>query len=163
MFCRILLILHFILTISYYFLIFHLFCSISTYLTHKVRSQESWLYLPLSLTLSQFTQYHGCYLVCLSWDCFFLLLISISTPQCRLFSFFSEIIANDVLVCNLISSNSFFTLLLVILWTENFIIIFPCLKFFKRFSLGKKNLPDTVYTFLVLTLTAVPWWFPTQL
>lgn len=100
---------------------------------------------------SQFTKCHWCYLVCLYWACFFLLLISISTPQCRLFSFFSEIIANDVLVCNLISSNSFSTLLLVILWTENFIIIFPCLKF-KRFPLGEKTLPDTVY----LTLKSHP-------
>lgn len=93
---------------------------------------------PLESHPSQFTKCHWCYLVCLCWACFFLLLISISTPQCRLFSFFSEIIANDVLVCNLISSNSFSTLLLVILWTENFIIIFPCLKF-KRFPLGEKN------------------------
>lgn len=106
-----------------------------------------------SLILSQLTRLHWCYFVCLSWACFiFLLLISISTPQCRLFSIFSKIIANDVLVCNLISSNSFSTLLLVILWTENFIIIFPCFKFLKRFPLPQKISWYSVYDSLVL-----PW------
>ena len=58
--------------------------------------------------------------------------------QCRLFSSLNKIIEN-VLVSSLVSSNSFFILLLAIFLTENMIVLCSCLKLFKKFPLPNKT------------------------
>lgn len=82
----------------------------------------------------------------------FLFPIPIVIPQCRVFHFLNEIIEDDVLVSILVLSNSFSILLPVIFLTENIIMPFPSLKFFKRFPLPSKTSKFSGIACLILKL-----------